>query len=75
MITIRLNQEELETLIEVLERTPHNNTLENGLRKDLRHIRKQVEDKRKEYEERVNALPKEETKFISANPTSAEHIK
>ena len=75
MITIRLNQEELETLIEVLERTPHNNTLENGLREDLRHIRKQVEDKINQEKKLAQERRSEEERLTSANPTSAEHIK
>ena len=39
MIGIKFSLIELEIMIEVLERTPHDNTVENSLREDLRNIR------------------------------------
>lgn len=75
MITIKFSLEELELMIEVLARTPHDNTLENSLRKDLRVIRKDVEYKKTKAEQELEARPDESIKEFSANPTSAEHIK
>jgi hypothetical protein len=75
MIGIKFSLEELELMIEVLARTPHNNTLENQLRKDLRVIRKDIENKKQQAEQDMKKRPDESIKVISANPTSAEHIK
>tara|TARA_X000001382_G_scaffold114431_1_gene92763 strand:+ start:87 stop:320 length:234 start_codon:yes stop_codon:yes gene_type:complete len=72
-VTIKFTQDELELLIEVLERTPHNNTLENELRNQLRTIRSNIEIKKNQMAEDSKNKPNEEIKFISANPTSAEH--
>ena len=68
MIGIKFSLAELEIMIEVLERTPHNNTVENKLREDLRNIRKNTEQE-------ADNKPDESIKAIVANPTSAEHIK
>ena len=74
MIGIKFSLEELETLIEVLVRTPHDNIVENKLREDLRNIRKNVEDQKVKAEQDARDKPDEELRLIP-NPTSAEHIK
>lgn len=75
MIAIRFSLAELEIMIEVLERTPHNNSVENKLREDLRNIRKAAEDQKVKAEQEKDNKPDESIKAIVANPTSAEHIK
>ena len=75
MIGIKFSLEELELMIEVLARTPHDNTLENKLREDLRGIRKDVEDKKIKAEKDAESKPDESIKVFTPNPTSAEHIK
>ena len=75
MIGIKFSLAELEIMIEVLERTPHNNTVENKLREDLRNIRKNIEDQKVKAEQEKDNKPDESIKVIVANPTSAEHIK
>ena len=75
MIGIKFSLEELELMIEVLDRMPHNNTLENSLREDLRAIRKDVEDKKIKAEQDAESKPDESIKVFTPNPTSAEHIK
>lgn len=75
MIGIKFSLAELEIMIEVLERTPHNNTVENKLREDLRNIRKNIEDEKVKAEQEADSKPDECIKAIVANPTSAEHIK
>ena len=74
MIGIKFSLEELELMIEVLARTPHDNTLENSLRKDLRNIRKNVEEQKVKAEQEAKNKPDEKLRLIP-NPTSAEHIK
>ena len=74
MIGIKFSLEELELMIEVLARTPHDNTLENSLRKDLRSIRKDVEEQKVKAEQEAKNKPDEKLRLIP-NPTSAEHIK
>ncbi len=74
MIGIKFSLIELEIMIEVLERTPHDNTVENSLREDLRNIRKRVEDQKVKAEQDARDKPDEELRLIP-NPTSAEHIK
>lgn len=75
MIAIKFSLAELEIMIEVLERTPHNNSVENKLREDLRNIRKAAEDQKVKAEQEKDNKPDESIKAIVANPTSAEHIK
>jgi len=75
MIGIKFSLAELEIMIEVLERTPHNNSVENKLREDLRNIRKNIEDEKVKAEQEADNKPDESIKVIAANPTSAEHIK
>ena len=74
MIGIKFSLEELETLIEILERTPHNNSVENKLREDLRNIRKKIEERKVKAEQDAKNKPDEKLRLIP-NPTSAEHIK
>ena len=74
MIGIKFSLIELEIMIEVLERTPHDNIVENKLREDLRNIRKNVEDQKVKAEQDARDKPDEELRLIP-NPTSAEHIK
>ena len=50
MIGIKFSLAELEIMIEVLERTPHNNSVENKLREDLRNILKNIEDENPDYQ-------------------------
>jgi trans-2-enoyl-CoA reductase len=72
--TIKFSFEELELLIEVMERNRIDNDSENKLRHDLREIRKNAEDKTNSLMEDMKNKPKEEIRLIP-NPTSAEHIK
>ena len=75
-ITFKFRLEELENMIEVYTRQPHDNPLEDGIRKDLRNIRMKVEEKinveKKASEKRV---PSEEEYLASVNPASVEHTK
>ena len=70
---IKFSFEELELLIEVMERNRIDNDNENKLRHDLRKIRKDAEDKKNRLEEEMANRPKEEVRLMP-NPTSAEHI-
>jgi len=72
--TIKFSFEELELLIEVMERNRIDNDSENKLRHDLRKIRKDAEDKTKRLEEAAAQRPDENMRKIP-NPTSAEHVK
>jgi len=69
---IKFSFEELELLIEVMERNRIDNDNENKLRHDLRKIRKDAEDKKNRLEEEMANRPKEEVRLMP-NPTSAEH--
>jgi predicted phage gp36 major capsid-like protein len=73
MVLVKLTLEELELLIEVMERNRIDNDNENKLRHDLRKIRKDAEDKKNRLEEEMANRPKEEVRLMP-NPTSAEHI-
>jgi len=73
MVLIKLSLEELELLIEVMERNRIDNDNENNLRHDLRKIREQVENEKNRLAEEMAKRPKEEMRLIP-NPTSAEHI-
>ena len=44
-ITFKFRLEELENMIEVYTRQPHDSPLEDGIRKDLRNIRMKVEER------------------------------
>lgn len=71
---IKFSFEELELLIEVMERNRVDNNNENKLRHDLRTIRSNAEDQKKRLDEEMALRPKEEIRLMP-NPTSAEHIK
>ena len=73
MVLVKLTLEELELLIEVMERNRIDNDNENDLRHDLRSIREQVEEKKNRLAEEMAKRPQEEMRLIP-NPTSAEHI-
>ena len=73
MVLIKLTLEELELLIEVMERNRIDNDNENTLRHDLRNMREQVENEKNRLAEEMTKRPKEEMRLIP-NPTSAEHI-
>ena len=74
MVLVKLTLEELELLIEVMERNRIDNDNENTLRHDLRNIRKQVEEKKNRLAEEMAKRPDENIRKLP-NPTSAEHIK
>ena len=74
MVLIKLSLEELELLIEVMERNRIDNDNENTLRHDLRSIREQVENEKNRLAEEMAKRPDENIRKLP-NPTSAEHIK
>ena len=74
-ITFKFTLEEIENIIEVYSRQPHDEPLENQVRTDLINIRLQVEKKINEEKKSAETRHDEEMKLISANPTSVEHIK
>ena len=73
MVLIKLSLEELELLIEVMERNRIDDDNENTLRHDLRNIREQVEKKKNRLAEEMAKRPDENIRKLP-NPTSAEHI-
>ena len=73
MVLVKLTLEELELLIEVMERNRIDNDNENNLKHDLRHIREQVENEKNRLAKEMAKRPKEEVRLMP-NPTSAEHI-
>ena len=78
VITCKFTIHEIENMIEVYSREPHDDPLEKRVEEDLRNIRKKAEDeinRRKKEKERVESLPDEEERLTSANPTSTEHTK
>ena len=74
MLLVKLTLEELELLIEVMERNRIDNDNENTLRHDLRSIREQVENEKNRLAEEMAKRPDENIRKLP-NPTSAEHIK
>ena len=74
MVLIKLSLEELELLIEVMERNRIDNDNENTLRHDLRKIREQAENEKNRLAEEMAKRPDENIRKLP-NPTSAEHIK
>jgi hypothetical protein len=74
MVLIKLTLEELELLIEVMERNRIDNDNENTLRHDLRSIREKVENEKNRLAEEMAKRPDENIRKLP-NPTSAEHIK
>jgi hypothetical protein len=73
-IIIKLSLQELELLIESLEKSKTGTTEETALRKDLKKIRLSVEEKKKNEADKMAQRPKEEVRLMP-NITSAEHIK
>ena len=71
---IKFSFEELELLIEVMERNRIDNDNENTLRHDLRSIREKVENEKNRLAEEMAKRPDENIRKLP-NPTSAEHIK
>ncbi len=74
-ITFKFRLEELENMIEVYARQPMKDELEEGIRRDLRNIRMNIEKRIDIEKEAAKVRPKEEDKVVAANPTSVEHIK
>ena len=74
-ITFKFRLEELENMIEVYTRQPHDNPLEDGIRQDLRNIRIKVEEKINVEKKAAEKRPSEEEYLASVNPASVEHIK
>ena len=74
-ITFKFRLEELENMIEVYTRQPHDSPLEDGIRKDLRNIRMKVEERINIEKKASEVRPSEEERLTSANPASVEHIK
>jgi len=73
-IIVKFAHEELELLIEIMERHRLDKDDENKLRNDLKKIRKDSEDKKIKREEELKKKPSEEIR-LKPNPTSAEHVK
>lgn len=73
MVLVKFTLEELELLIEVMERNRIDNDNENTLRHDLRSIREQVENEKNRLAEEMAKRPDENIRKLP-NPTSAEHI-
>ena len=74
-ITIILQEKDLELLILCLENNRNEDPRSVKLRKDLKFIRSKVEKERNKRNEKIKTLPTEEEVLMSANPTSAEHVK
>lgn len=72
-IIIKFAHEELELLIEIMERHRLDKDNENKLRNDLKKIRKDSEDKKILQKEELKKKPSEEMR-LKPNPTSAEHV-
>ena len=74
-ITFKFRLEELENMIEVYARQPMKGELEEGVRRDLRNIRLNIEEIINTEKEAAKVRPGEEDILVAANPTSVEHIK
>ena len=74
-ITFKFRLEELENMIEVYTRQPHDSPLEDGIRKDLRNIRMKVEERINVEKKAAEKRPSEEEYLASVNPASVEHTK
>jgi hypothetical protein len=72
-IIVKFAHEELELLIEIMERHRLDKDKENKLRNDLKKIRKDSEDKKILREKELKNKPSEEIR-LKPNPTSAEHV-
>ena len=62
-------------MIEVYARQPMKGELEEGVRRDLRNIRLNIEEIINTEKEAAKVRPSEEDILVAANPTSVEHIK
>ena len=65
-LLIKLTSQELELLIEIMERSRVDSDPENKLRSDLKLIRSEAEKRKSMPDEEVRKMP---------NPTSSEHVK
>tara|TARA_Y100000361_G_C10928334_1_gene222567 strand:- start:155 stop:382 length:228 start_codon:yes stop_codon:yes gene_type:complete len=73
-LLIKLTSQELELLIEIMERSRVDSDPENKLRSDLKLIRSQAEQTKQQELERRKSMPNEEVRKMP-NPTSSEHVK
>ena len=73
-LLIKLTSQELELLIEIMERSRVDSDPENKLRSDLKLIRSQAEQAKQQELERRKSMPDEEVRKMP-NPTSSEHVK
>ena len=74
-ITFKFRLEELENMIEVYARQPMKGELEEGVRRDLRNIRLNIEEIINTEKKAAKVRPSEEDILVAANPTSVELIK
>ena len=74
-ITFKFRLEELENMIQVYARQPMKGELEEGVRRDLRNIRLNIEEIINTEKKAAKVRPSEEDILVAANPTSVEHIK
>lgn len=73
-LLIKLTSQELELLIEIMERSRVDSDPENKLRSDLKLIRSEAEKRKQQELERRRSMPDEEVRKMP-NPTSSEHVK
>ena len=73
-LLIKLTSQELELLIEIMERSRVDSDPENKLRSDLKLIRSQAEKRKQKELKRRKSMPDEEVRKMP-NPTSSEHVK
>lgn len=73
-LLIKLTSQELELLIEIMERSRVDSDPENKLRSDLKLIRSEAEKRKQQELERRKSMPNEEVRKMP-NPTSSEHVK
>tara|TARA_R100000734_G_C3278797_1_gene72945 strand:+ start:376 stop:603 length:228 start_codon:yes stop_codon:yes gene_type:complete len=73
-LLIKLTSQELELLIEIMERSRVDSDPENKLRSDLKLIRSEAEKRKQQELERRKSMPDEEVRKMP-NPTSSEHVK
>ena len=73
-LLIKLTSQELELLIEIMERSRVDSDPENKLRSDLKLIRSQAEKRKQQELDRRKSMPDEEVRKMP-NPTSSEHVK
>lgn len=73
-LLIKLTSQELELLIEIMERSRVDSDPENKLRSDLKLIRSEAEKRKQQELDRRKSMPDEEVRKMP-NPTSSEHVK